>query len=77
MDFFRECWDPTPDLIDYFSSNYEEWNTCSDSRYMDEYYDMHMDHVVELSGSDYRDQRFVIEPVHPVETGFCDELFFL
>ena len=40
LDFIRECWDPTPDLIDYFSSRYEEWNSRSDSRYMDQYYDM-------------------------------------
>ena len=31
LDLFRECWDPTPDLIDYFSSHYEEWNRRSDS----------------------------------------------
>jgi len=42
---------------------------------MDEYYDMNIGQVVELCGSDYRDQRFVIEPVHPVQNGFCDELF--
>ena len=42
---------------------------------MDEYYDMNIGQVVELSGSEYRDQRFVIEPVHPVQIGFCDELF--
>ena len=43
---------------------------------MDEYYDMHTGHVFELSGSDYRDQHFVVEPLHPVEIGFCDKLFF-
>ena len=42
---------------------------------MDEYYDMHIDDVVELSGSDYRDQRGVIEPVFPVQVGFSDDLF--
>ena len=75
LDLFRECWDPTSDLIDYFSSHYEEWNRRSDSRYMDEYYGMNIGQLVELCGSDYRDQRFVIDPVHPVEKGFCDELF--
>ena len=36
--------------------------------------DMNRGHVVELRGSDHRDRRF-IEPVHPVEIGFSDELF--
>jgi len=75
LDLFRECWDPTPYLNDYFSSRYEEWNRRSNSRYMDEYYDMNIGQVVELSGSKYRDQRFVIETEHPVQIAFCDELF--
>ena len=43
---------------------------------MDQFYDMSRARVVELSGSDHRDRRFVIEPLFPVEIGFCDELFF-
>jgi hypothetical protein len=42
---------------------------------MYDYYDMRLGQLVELSGSDYAEERMVVETQNPITTGFCDDLF--
>jgi len=70
LDFFHECCDPPPQILDLFRSKYDIWERCSGQIHMYEYYDMRIGQVVELSGSDYHDQCVVIEGDIPISIGF-------
>ena len=70
LDFFHECCNPPPQILDFFRSNYDTWERRSDQIHMYEYYDMRIGQVVELSGSDYHDRCVVIERDIPIPIGF-------
>ena len=75
LDFFHECRNPTPKIVDIFCSKYDTWERRPDCDYMYEYYDMRIGQIVELSGSAWHGHYVVIERERPLKLGFDHDLF--
>jgi len=70
LDFFHECCNPAPEILNFFRSKYDCWERRSDQIHMYEYYDMRIGQVVKLSGSDYHDRCVLIDRDIPISIGF-------